>query len=60
MLKLEVLARARSKEKTTSSAVKSVPSLNLTPLRRLKRCCVGVTSRQEVAKRGSILKVLLL
>jgi hypothetical protein len=33
--------RMRPKEKITSSAVKGVPSWNLTPLRSSKRTCVG-------------------
>ena len=51
---------ARFSENTTSSAFSVEPSLNFTPERKLKRHCVPDTSRQEVASKGSILKVWLL
>jgi len=44
---------ARAKVKTTSSAVKGVPSWNCTPLRRLKRQVVGVTCCHLVARAGT-------
>jgi hypothetical protein len=43
---LEVLVIARVSEYTTSSGVSAEPSLNLTPLRKVKRIWVGVTSFQ--------------
>ena len=58
--KLDVLALARSSENLASSAVNSLPSLNFTPLRKLRRSCVGLTSLHSVASEGSGLKVLLL
>ena len=51
---------ARFRENTTSSAVSAVPSLNFTPERKLKRHWVPDTSRQDVASKGSILKLWLL
>jgi hypothetical protein len=45
--------RMRPKEKTTSSAVKGVPSWNFTPLRRSKRTCVGLMVVHLVASAGS-------
>ena len=43
----------RSKEKTTSSAVKGEPSWNLTPLRSMKRHSVGDAMVQDAARAGS-------
>ena len=51
---------ARSSENLASSAVNSLPSLNFTPLRRVRRSCVGLMSFHSVASDGSGLKVLLL
>ena len=51
---------ARASEYTTSSALKGEPSLNLTPLRSVKRICIGDMRFQLVASCGSALKVLLL
>ena len=50
---------ARVMENTTSSAVMVLPSLNLTPLRSVKRICVGDNSCQRVANCGAGLKVAL-
>jgi hypothetical protein len=47
-------------ENTTSSALNVEPSWNLTPVRRLRRNCVGVTCFQPVASTGSGLNVRLL
>ncbi len=41
-------------ENTTSSAVKSLPSWNFTPLRRLKTHVVGLVCFQLVASAGTI------
>ncbi|MNT55598.1 hypothetical protein D3C72_1928430 [compost metagenome] len=57
---MELLALARSSENLASSAVNSLPSLNFTPLRRVRRSWVGLTSFHSVARDGSGLKVLLL
>ena len=46
--------RTRSAENTTSSAVKSLPLWNLTPLRRWKRQRVGSTISQRSASAGRI------
>ena len=54
------MAIARLIEKITSSGVMTEPSLNLTPLRSVKRIWVGLISFQLVASCGSGLKVLLL
>jgi hypothetical protein len=45
----------RVKENTTSSAVNGEPSWNFTPLRSVKRYCVGDISFHAVARAGSIL-----
>ena len=50
--------RMRSVEKTTSSAVKSSPSWNFTPLRRWKRHLSGSTISQRSARPGTILRSL--
>src|SRR5487761_2495024 len=42
----------RSSEKTTSAAVKSEPSWNLTPRRSLNSQVVGLIGRQDTAKPG--------
>ena len=47
--------RMRSKENSTSSAVKAEPSWNFTFLRKLKRTVVGLTTCQLVASEGSTL-----
>ncbi|MBA7526626.1 hypothetical protein ES705_18792 [subsurface metagenome] len=45
----------RAKEKTTASALKSVPSWNLTPFLKLKTISVpSADASQEVAKQGCI------
>src|SRR6516164_4834894 len=48
----EVCSAARWNENTTSSAVKGVPSWNLTPALSLKRHTVGLTCVHEVARHG--------
>jgi hypothetical protein len=50
---LEGGVMARVMENTTSSAVKGAPSWNLTPLRSVKRSCVGVTKVHSVASPGT-------
>ena len=45
-------SRMRSRETSTSSAVKSLPLWNFTPLRRLKRQEVGLVCSQSVARAG--------
>ncbi len=53
VLKLELGSCARSIENTTSSAVKGVPSWNLTPFLRWKRQVVASTCSQRVASEGT-------
>jgi hypothetical protein len=50
---LEGGVMARVMENTTSSAVNGAPSWNLTPLRSVKRSCVGVTKVHSVASPGT-------
>ncbi len=54
----DVSARARSKLNTTSSAVKGVPSWNLTPGRSLKRHVVGFTCVHDSASPGTCFSCL--
>ena len=51
--RLEPWARTRWALKTTSSAVKGVPSVNFTPWRRWKRQTVGEGCSQRSASAGS-------
>ena len=57
--RFEPLARTRSAENTTSSAVKGSPLWNLTPLRRWKRQRVGSGVSQLSASAGNDLEVLV-
>jgi hypothetical protein len=52
-LKFEVGAMARSRLNTTSSALKGVPSWNLTFGRSLNRNVVSPIRSQDVARQGS-------
>jgi len=52
--RFEPWARTRCALKTTSSAVKGVPSVNFTPLRRWKRQTVGEDCSQLSASAGSM------
>ena len=56
--KFEPLARTRSAENSTSSAVKGSPLWNFTPLRRWKRHLVGLSVSQLSASAGTILSSL--
>ncbi len=51
-LSWEVGESARSTEKTTSSAVRTLPSWNFTPSRSLKRQVLSLGWLQEVASHG--------
>src|ERR1700722_10377374 len=58
VVRFEPLARTRSAEKITSSAVKGSPFWNLTPLRRWNRQRVGSGVSQLSASAGMIFKSL--
>ena len=58
VVKFEPGARTRVAEKMTSSAVKSEPSWNFTPLRRWKRQRVGSGVSQDSASMGTMFRSL--